>query len=127
MQRLVGEVQATNEKGIRIDGSWHNFSKYAKPDALAPVQAGQWAELQIDGSGFVRAVIAQTKPAPAEPPAEYADDEPSADVRVIPSKDQLIVRQTCLKVASEFTSLRTNLKSCDMIKLAEQLEKWCWR
>ncbi len=44
-----------------------------------------------------------------------------------PSKDILIIRQTCLKAAAEFAAARPDLKSADVIKVAQRWETWVLR
>lgn len=132
MQKVVGQVEATNDKGVKVDGQWHNYSKFAAAEALAPAQAGQWAEISIDSSGFVRSlVVAQKSPTPAatdEPaPIDSYEEVMSSVEHTALSKDALIVRQTCLKAASEFAVNRPDVKSSDVLKIAECWERWVWR
>jgi hypothetical protein len=133
LQRLIAQVEATNDKGVKLEGEWRNFSRYAKPEAIQAHTAGQWVEVQLDGAGFVRVLmVSVTKPATPAAPGEPLPSEPFEDVLPAqdqrgPSKDLLIVRQTCLKVAAEFTASRTDLKCADLVTMAEHLERWCWR
>jgi hypothetical protein len=40
-----------------------------------------------------------------------------------PNREQIIVRQACLKASAEYLSTRDG----DVLKLAEEMEKWVWR
>lgn len=130
MQRLIAQVEATNEKGVRLEGEWRNFSRYAKPEAIQAHSAGMWVDVQLDGAGFIRVLmVTVSKPAPAEPdepPVQDLDEPPAAERPQI-SKDVLIVRQSMLKAAVDFAGTRPDLKSADVLKLACAFEKWVWR
>jgi len=41
-----------------------------------------------------------------------------------PTNQELIVRQSCLRTAVDYCN---NQKREDILKIAEDLEKWCWR
>jgi hypothetical protein len=127
---LVGQVQALNDRGIKLNDGWVNRSKFAKPEAIQAVRVGAWVELAVDSSGFYRSLVAKssTTAAAAEPPCHEpsADNLPTVEHQAM-SKDRLIVRQVAIKCASKFMSLRTDLRSCDMLALAEQIERWILR
>ena len=114
--QLVGRVLSVNPKGIRLEGreDWLNFSKFA-PD-LVPPERGQAVTLTLDRSGFVRAI------APGAPA-----DAPQAQGGASAGCDALIVRQTCIKAAAEFCASRPELKSADLLALAERMEAWVTR
>jgi hypothetical protein len=47
-----GVVEGANERGLKVDGSWRNYSKFAK--GIAPASAGQHVRLGLDAQGFIR-------------------------------------------------------------------------
>jgi hypothetical protein len=64
-QTLTGVIEAVNERGVRINGTWHNFSSYAANGAIdRTVQAGDTAELELTNTGWIRKLsILQRAPA----------------------------------------------------------------
>jgi len=121
--RLVGVVAAVNPKGIRLDGrdDWLNFSKFAA-DLVAPSR-GQAVSVTLDGQGFVRAIGA----------AGGVGNLPTSGVSTIVdtgaglTKDTLIIRQCVIKAAAEFCASRPELRSTDLLALAERMEAWVLR
>ncbi len=111
-EQLVGLVEGVNEKGVKIAGEWRNISKWAT-DVTLP-ERGQVVAVALDKSGYVRAIA----PAAATPDAQQ---QPSA------GRETLIIRQTCIKAAAEFCASRPELRSADLIALAERMEQWVLR
>ena len=110
-ERLVGLVEAVNERGVKIGGAWRNYSKWAVN--LTPPPRGAHVAVAVDGQGFVRSI-------------ELAEaGSPTGEA--VPSKDILIIRQTCVKAAAEFCASRPDLRSADLLALAERLEAWITR
>jgi len=111
---LTGVVASVNPKGIRLEGrdDWFNFSKFAAD--LVPPARGQAVSVTLDGQGFVRAIA----PAATAPDAQQ---QPSA------GRETLIIRQTCIKAAAEFAASRPELRSADLLALAERMEAWVLR
>jgi hypothetical protein len=129
LTKLIAQAEAVNPKGVKLEGEWKNFSKFASEGAIAPITAGQWCEVGLDDKGFIR-TLAVGKPAGQPEPAPFDDhyDEALPTVeRLAVGKDRLIAREVALKCASEFVSLRTDLKSCDLLMLAGRLEDWLLR
>ena len=112
--QLVGVVTAVNPKGFKLEGrdDWLNFSKFAAD--LVPPSRGQAVTVTLDGLGFVRAIA----PAAAAPDAQQ---QASA------GRETLIIRQTCIKASAEFCASRPDLKSADLLALAERMEAWITR
>ena len=110
--QLVGLVESVNEKGVKIAGEWRNISKWAT-DVTLP-ERGQVVAVALDKAGYVRAIA----PAAAAPDAQHG---PAA------GRETLILRQTCLKAASVFAASRPDLKSADLLALAERMEAWVTR
>ncbi len=114
--QLVGVVEAVNPKGIRLEGreGWVNFSKFA-PD-LVPPERGQVVTVTLDRSGFVRAI------APAAP-----TDAPQVTGGASASRETAITRLAVLKAAAEFAAGRPDVKSGDVLTIAERWEGWVLR
>jgi hypothetical protein len=69
-QIITATVEAVNERGIRINGTWHNYSSYAQNgDIDRAVQAGDRAEVELTGTGWVRKlrVLERAAQAQAQP------------------------------------------------------------
>ena len=68
---------------------------------------------RVDGLGVVRVI------APAEGVSAVGDAGPS--------KDTTITRLSVLKAEAEFAASRPDLKSADLLALAERMEAWVTR
>jgi hypothetical protein len=67
-QIITATVEAVNERGIRINGTWHNYSSYAQNgDIDRAVQAGDQAEVELTGTGWVRKLRVLERAAQAQP------------------------------------------------------------
>jgi len=135
MVRLTGQVEAVNDKGVKIDGEWRNFSRYAKAGAIASVEPGVRVECQLDNAGFLRVMtltkssVTRSEPEEDINPADgtTADAPPVSLKDTFTMKDALILRQTCIKAAAEFAAGRPDIKSSDVLKIAECWERWIVR
>jgi hypothetical protein len=112
---LEGTVAAVNERGLRLEGrdGWLNYSKWA--GELAPPARGQVVALTLDGSGVVRAV------GPAEGAVSGSHQEHEA------SRETAIIRLAVIKAAAEFAAGRPDVKSGDVLAIAERWETWVTR
>jgi hypothetical protein len=110
-QTVIGLVEATNPKGVKVEGRWWNWSQYGP--RLPRPQRGQTVWL-VAKRAFVREL-------------EIVEGDASGQGPGGPPKDVLIVRQTCLKAAAEFCASRAELKSADLLALAERMEAWVCR
>jgi len=112
-ETLSGAVAAVNDKGLRLEGrdGWLNYSKWA--EGLVPPARGAHVVVTLDRAGFVRTLV------PAA--ATDAHHSPTA------GRETAIIRQTCLKAAAEFCAARPELKSADLLALAERMEAWVRR
>src|SRR4029450_4536483 len=90
VETVSGRVEATNPKGIRVQGRWWNWSQYG-PMLPRPTR-GQAVRFEAKGP-FPRAL-------------EIADGGHGEFESSGPTKAVLIVRQTCLKAAAEFCASR---------------------
>ena len=97
---LEGPVEAVNDRGIMLDGEWVNVSKF-RPVALPNVGAA--VRVETDPKGFIKTL-------------ELLDDTPSPS-----SREQTIARLTVLKAAANFAAARTDVKSADVLRIAD-----CW-
>jgi hypothetical protein len=67
-QIITATVEAVNERGIRINGTWHNYSSYANNgDIDRTVSAGDRAEVELTGTGWVRKLRVLERAAQAQP------------------------------------------------------------
>ena len=110
---LSGLVAAVNDKGLRLEGrdGWLNYSKWA--EGLVPPARGARVVVTLDKAGFVRTL------APVETPD--AHHSPVAD------RETAITRLAVLKAAAAFAASRPELKSNDVLAIAERWEHWVRR
>lgn len=104
---LEGAIEARNERGLKLDGEWLNVSKF-RPIPIPDVAAGTPVRVEVDGKGFLKSI-------------ELLEDElPAAPS----SRDATITRLTVLKAAAHFAAGRDEVKSADVLRIAES---WlCW-
>jgi hypothetical protein len=77
-QTLTAVVEAVNERGVKVNGTWHNFSSYANgSDIDRSVQAGDTAELELTSTGWVRKLTVKTRAA-SQNNGQPAPQAPSA-------------------------------------------------
>ena len=107
--KIVGTVEMVNATVVKVGGEWRNFSKFAAD--LVPPQRGQRVTVRLDGQGFVRAIEAIT-------------DAPHSPVA---GRDIVISRLAILKAAAAFGASRPDLKSTDVLRIAESWEVWITR
>ena len=124
LETVSGLVEQINAKqtGIKVAGQWLNISQY-HPLAELP-QAGQRVDVQVErgdrgawihqvdvldgGQVHQLAVPQQRRGGGGRSPAELRD----------------IRRLSCLKAAAAFGSSRPDLKSADVVKIAEHWLAW---
>lgn len=98
-QRTIsGTVESVNPKGVKVNGEWANFSKFAAD--ITPPERGQFVTLTLDKSGFVREVA-----------AEGGNEPQGRQPQPAGQKDRTITRLACLKAAAEFAASRPNATS----------------
>jgi hypothetical protein len=69
-QVLTTVIEATNERGVKFGGAWHNYSGYASDgDIDRTVSVGDRAEVELTGTGWVRKlrVLERAAQAQAQP------------------------------------------------------------
>lgn len=114
----TGIVAAVNLKGLRLDGheDWFNVSRFA-PGVVLP-ERGQTVTVAVDSKGFLRSCELVGAPARiAGGSSEPTSSAPS-------TKDRTITRLAVLKAAAEFGASRPELKSGDVLRIAESWERW---
>ena len=112
-ETIAGMVAAVNDKGLRLEGrdGWLNYSKWA--EAIGSPAHGAHVVVTLDKAGFVRTLA----------PAGATDPHHSPTA----GRETAIIRQTCLKAAAAFCAARPELKSADLLALAERMEAWVTR
>jgi hypothetical protein len=104
-----GIAEAVNERGVKLGGTWHNFSRYAT--SLAPDSAGQHVKLGLDAQGFIRTVSVEGTSTPT-----------------VNGRDRTITRLAVLKAAAGFigalSQSREDVKSEHVLKLADTWLRW---
>jgi len=118
----TGRVTSVNERGLKLDGheSWYNVSRFA-PSFELP-ERGATVTVTVDAKGFLRSCEIVDGPAPI---AGASDAVAHAQTRSEPSqRDTTITRLAVLKAASEFAAGRPELKSGEVLKIAESWERW---
>jgi hypothetical protein len=54
-QVITAKVEAVNERGVKVNGQWYNFSSYAQNGAIdRSVAQGDTAEIELTGTGWIR-------------------------------------------------------------------------
>ena len=107
MDRLVfeGVVEATNERGLKLNGDWLNVSKF-KPLELP--SRGSMVRVSVDAKGFLSAV-------------EMLDEAPQPAVL---SQSLASPRLAVLQAAAAFGASRPDLKSSEVLRIAESWLAW---
>lgn len=116
---ITGRVVCVNPKGFKLEGhdDWLNWSRYAT-SPVAP-EKGETITVVVDKQGFVRHVegsVATNGHAPARIDAQGRSGGTD--------KDRTITRLACLKAAADFASSRHDLKSGEVLRIAESFERW---
>jgi hypothetical protein len=106
---VEGTVEAKNDRGIRINGDWFNVSNF-KPVTLPDV--GQLVRLKVQPKGFINSLeIIQPTSAPTAPS----------------ERDTRISRLAVLKAAAAFAATRQDIRSSDVLKIADAWLAWVER
>ena len=101
---VEGVVESVNATGLKIGGAWLNVSRFH------PVQlpdAGAHVRLKIDTKGYI--VDLETLSAPGSP---------------IANRDRTISKLAVLKAAAAFGASRPDLKSADVLTIAQRWLEW---
>jgi hypothetical protein len=112
---VEGVVEAVNPNGVKIAGEWSNISKF-KPVELPAV--GTHVRLEVDGRGYIRSV---------EVLAANASETrlpPGSTLTAALERDQRGARLTVLNAAAVFAAARTDIKSGDVLRIADAWLAW---
>jgi hypothetical protein len=104
VDQVEGIVEAANDRGIRVGGEWRNMSKF---HPLELPGQGARVRLDLDNKGFIRTL-------------QVLEAAPSASS----SRDRTITRLSVLKTAAAFAASRPDLKSADVLTIAERWLAW---
>jgi hypothetical protein len=105
-QQVEGTVEATNRTGIRIGGAWLNVSQF-HPIELP--EQGAHVRLEVDAKGYIKDLEVLSEHTPV-----------TASV----SRNETITRLAVLKAAAEFGASRPDLRSGDVLKIADSWLAW---
>ena len=124
LETLTGVVEATNDKGIKVQGVWANYSQYhpltelPKPGQRVNVQVertdrGAWIDSAevLDGGTVHPLATPRRGGGGGRSPAELRE----------------IRRLTALKAAAAFGASRPDMKSADVLKVADAWVAWVER
>ena len=111
-QRVASPVEATNPKGIKVGGRWLNWSQYGPP--LPRPERGRRVGVTVDGKGFIKAL-------------ELVDGAADAPQCPTAGRETAITRLAVLKAAAEFAAGPADIKSGDVLAIAERWEAWVRR
>ena len=100
---LEGPVEARNDHGIKLNGEWVNLSKFGTRPELPEVGAHVRAE--VDNKGFLKSIDVLEQSATS-------------------AREQTIARLTVLKAAAHFAAGRADIKSGDVLRIAEAWLTW---
>ena len=110
-QDVEGVVEATNATGLKIGGAWLNVSKFHPVDLP---DVGAHVRLQVDSKGFIVKLEDLTAQSPAV----------SSDKLAVTAKDERITRLAVLKAAAAFGASRPDLKSSEVLMIADKWLVW---
>jgi hypothetical protein len=110
-ETLSGTVIATTATGINVNGRWASVSKF-KPVDLPAV--GSTVRLALDPKGFINTLEVLDGP----------DNGSAAPLSGPSSRDRQIARLSVLKSAAAFAATRTDIKSADVLRIADSWLQW---
>jgi hypothetical protein len=113
-ETISGVVEARNERGIRVAGEWRNLSKF-RPLELPAV--GAEVTLGLDPKGFITTLEVNDQGVGLMPPVNGA----------APARERTIARLTVLKAAATFAAGRGDIKSSDVLRIADSWLQWVGR
>jgi hypothetical protein len=149
-EQIRGRVEQTNEKGLKVDGRWFNWSQYSRStvrpdegdDVELEIARGKFInDARITGKGVPGAPFEPgldddpfaASAAPPPPPAaastrttsRSAASAPAASSSATPNADRNteIRRLALIKAAADYAAAR-NLDPEEVVTLASQWEEW---
>jgi hypothetical protein len=127
MEIIRGTVQRSSASGVLLAErlSWLTYSKFAKAGAIPTLEGGDKVELSIDNKGFIRTAVIENMPSS---PEEHETESPTAPAPAArPTRDTVSTRVLVLTAAARFGASRPELKSSDVLAVAESWESWVLR
>jgi hypothetical protein len=115
----IAKVRGNGFEALEEPGKKYTVSQYVQPTPVIP-EVGTRCSARVDARGFVHAIE------PLEAPTnghEGRQDAPTGPH----SRDTTITRLAILKAAAEFCAARPDLKSGDVLRVAESWEGWVTR
>ena len=103
--QIEGLVESANERGIKVGGEWRNMSKFHPVDLP---DRGARVRLELDAKGFIKTL-------------QVLDQAPTASSS---TREDTISRLTVLKAAAAFAATRTEIKSADVLTIADRWLAW---
>ena len=147
-EQIRGRVEQTNEKGLKVDGRWFNWSQYSRstvrPDEGDDVELeiargkfindarivgqgdpGADIELGLDDDPFAASVPSPLMTSPTRTTSRSAASAPTTSVSSTPNADRNteIRRLALIKAAADYAAAR-NLDAEEVVTLASQWEQW---
>jgi len=118
-EKIQGVIERINQKGIRIDGTWYNYSKHMKESPT--VNVGDEIIVEVDRDWIMKMeLISDTSN--GKTANVYTDRQKrEADRQVV------ITRLAVLNTATEILKTRSKpITSEELFKISEMLEEWVW-
>ena len=100
---LEGAVEARNERGIKLDGEWLNRSNFGPRLELPEV--GTRIRAEVDNKGFLKSIV-------------------TLNETCAPASSSESHRLAVLQSAALFAAARTDIKSADVLTIAERWLSW---
>jgi len=100
---IEGVVEARNGTGVKIDGEWRNVSKFHPVDLP---EVGAHVRAEVDNKGFLKELQVLEGAAPQM------------------ARDERITRLAVLKAAANFAAIRSDIKSADVLRIADKWLEW---
>jgi len=106
---LTGRVEQRNDRGIYVSGDWRNLSRFA-PLELPPI--GAMVRAAVDSKNFLITL-------------EVVDQDPPPHERAVREEDVDTARRLAiLHAAAAFGASRPDLKSGDVLRIADSWLLW---
>lgn len=109
-QQVEGTVEASNRTGLKIGGAWVNVSQF---HPVAVPETGAHVRLEVDAKGYIREL-------------ELLDtlSRSAAQHESVSTRDDRIARLSVLKAAAQFAAGRADIKSADVLAIADRWLAW---
>ncbi|HYW90553.1 MAG TPA: hypothetical protein VFB50_22470 [Chloroflexota bacterium] len=105
-EEVEGLVEAVNRTGLKLGGAWINVSQF-HPVELP--ETGAHVRLRVDAKGYIREL-------------EVLGVDPRKTAGA--DRDDRIARLAVLKAAARFAADRQDIKSADVLTIAERWLQW---